>query len=87
MTTTEISTQRQLNAIKDRAVVIWGDKWLPQLTKSFEKAVGAAPRTRATMVARWFKSGVSPNLDSFNALLIAVKCEMAINCPSVEQIL
>ena len=85
--TPEVSTQKQLSAIKDRAMAIWGDKWLASLTRGFEKAVGAKPRTRATMVSRWFKSDTSPTLDSFNALLMAIECEMAINYPSVEQIL
>ena len=86
--TPESLTQRQLVAIKNRAIQIWGeDKWLAELCKAFEKAVGANPRTRATMVSRWFKGGVNPNLDSFNGLLIAVGCEMAIDCPKVERIL
>jgi len=86
--TPESLTQKQLVAIKNRATQIWGeDKWLNELSKAFEKAIGAKPRTRATMVTRWFKEGVSPNLDSFNGLLIAVGCEMAIDCPNPERIL
>ena len=86
--TPESLTQRQLEAVKNRAIQIWGeDKWLTELSKAFEKAVGANPRTRATMVSRWFKEGVNPNLDSFNGLLLAVGCEMAINRPTIERIL
>ncbi len=78
-------TQAQLEAIKSRAITLWGeDKWLSKLVTEYERITNAGHRTRYTMIKRWFDpDGNSPTLESFNNLLLAIGCKMAIECPEV----
>ncbi|MFO0448778.1 MAG: hypothetical protein ACK52I_08970 [Pseudomonadota bacterium] len=82
-------TKSQLEAVKSRAIAIWGEKkWLSQLVIEYEKATNSKPRTRSTMVRRWFEpDGNAPTLESFNGLLLAIGCKMSIECPKTEKIL
>jgi hypothetical protein len=87
MVTAESLTQKQLNAIRQRAIEIWGDRfWLAKLATEYKKVSGAAS-DKDTVVRRWFKEGsaTSPNLESFNNLLLATGCQMAIERP--EQVI
>ena len=87
MVTAESLTQKQLDAIKLRAIAIWGERfWLAKLAAEY-KNVSGAKTDKDTVVRRWFKKGAvtSPNLESFNNLLLATGCQMALECP--EQVI
>lgn len=87
MTTAEELTQAQLNAVKERAIALWGDGWKMQLAYKYAEVVGVGKREKTTLVRRWFDGESSPNLDSFNNLLLAVGCKIRIECSEVKQIL
>lgn len=87
MTTAEDLTQAQLNAVKQRAIELWGDNWKMELAYKYAEVVGVGKREKTTLVRRWFDGESSPNLDSFNNLLLAVGCKISISCTEVKQIL
>ncbi|MCA6580469.1 MAG: hypothetical protein IM537_18750 [Pseudanabaena sp. M57BS1SP1A06MG] len=87
MTTAEELTQAQLNAVKERAIELWGDNWKMQLAYKYAEVVGVGKREKTTLVRRWFDGESSPNLDSFNNLLLAVGCKISISCTEIKQIL
>jgi len=75
-------TNKQLEAIKTRAIFLWGEKfWLAKLATAYEKANGYEPKSKDAIVRRWFNGVSNPTLESFNGLLLAVGCQMAIECP------
>ena len=82
-------TKVQLEAVKNRAIILWGEKkWLSKLVTEYERVTDAEPRTRSTMVRRWFApEGNAPTLESFNGLLLAVGCKLRIECETVNTIL
>ena len=87
MPTAEDLTRKQLDAIKCRAIAIWGERfWISKLATKYQEVCNS-PTQCDTTVRRWFKEGstTSPNLESFNNLLLATGCKMAIDCP--EQII
>jgi hypothetical protein len=87
--TGEELTQVQLKAVKDRAIELWGqDRWLIELCYKYAEVLGVGKRAKTSLVRRWFDGeGSSPNLDSFNNLLLAVGCKISINCTEIKQIL
>lgn len=87
MTTSEELTKAQLNAVKERAIALWGDRWLSELCYKYAETLGLAKREKTSLVRRWFKGGVSPNLENFNTLLLAVGCKISISCTEIKQIL
>jgi len=87
MTTAEELTQAQLEAVRKRAIELWGDSWKMQLAYKYAEVVGVGKREKTTLVRRWFDGESSPNLDSFNNLLLAVGCKISISCTEVKQIL
>jgi len=82
-------TKIQLEAVKAHAIELWGEKkWMSQLVIEYEKATNSKPRSKSTMVRRWFDpDGNAPTLESFNGLLLAIGCKMSIECPKTERIL
>ncbi|MFM7851814.1 MAG: hypothetical protein ACKPCM_10055 [Pseudanabaena sp.] len=86
MTQAETLADAQLNAIKTRAIALWGDKWLARLAEKYKEVAGLETQADST-VRRWFKQGsnVKPSLESFNNLLLATGCQMVIEAP--EQII
>ncbi len=87
MTEAESLTRKQLDAIKNRAIALWGEKfWIARLASKYQEVSGIKTQCDTT-VRRWFKEGAttSPNLESFNNLLLATGCKMAIECP--EQVI
>lgn len=82
-------TKVQLETVKKRAITLWGEKkWLSQLVIEYELVTNSKPRSKSTMVRRWFDpDGNAPTLESFNSLLLAIGCTMAIACPKTERIL
>ena len=82
--TLEKSTQatdlvdKQLLAIKSRAIELWGDNWLARLCNEYESKNGYKHRSKNSKVRAWFDRLQKPNLQSFNELLIAVDCEMSV---------
>jgi hypothetical protein len=85
MSEAESLTQKQLNAIKSRAIAIWGERfWIPKLATKYQEVSGSETQCDTT-VRRWFKEGAttSPNLESFNNLLLATGCRMQIVAPEV----
>ena len=88
MATSEELTQAQLEAVKSRAIALWGDNWKMQIAYKYAEVIGAEnKREKTTLVRRWFAAESTPNLDSFNNLLLAVGCKMRIECEEVKQIL
>ena len=82
-------TKVQLEAVKSRAIELWGEKkWQSQLVIEYERVTNSKPRSKSTMVRRWFDpDGNAPTLESFNGLLLAIGCKMSIECPTTERIL
>ena len=81
-------TEKQLEAIKTKAISLWGDRfWIAKLATAYEEANGFEPKSKDPVVRRWFRDGTVPSLESFNGLLLAVGCTMAIDCPKTERIL
>jgi hypothetical protein len=80
-------TQAQLNAVKDRAIALWGDRWLIQLCYKYAEVLGLEKRSKTSLVQRWFNQNHAPNLENFNTLLLAVGCKISISCTEVKQIL
>jgi len=89
MSTAEELTQAQLEAVKKRAIELWGeDNWKMQLSYKYAEVVGASKREKTTLIRRWFVDCESyPNLESFNNLLLAIGCKMRIECEEIKQIL
>lgn len=71
-------TDKQLKAIKDQAVKLWGDDWEARLCNAYEQKNGYKHRSRNSKVRAWFDGSYKPTLLSFNELLIATNCEMKI---------
>jgi hypothetical protein len=81
-------TQKQIEAVKERAIELWGDKWLPQLVREYARVTGTNERSKFAQVQRYFKGGNSLNLESMNALLLAVNCKFQMVCyaePKVKE--
>lgn len=87
MTTSEELTQAQLEAVKNRAVELWGEKWLINLCYAYAQVLGVGKREKTSLVQRWFNGNHAPNLENFNTLLQAVGCKISISCTEVKQIL
>jgi hypothetical protein len=66
------ASKRQLQAIKEQSIELWGDKWLPELVKAYEKHTKSEPKSKFSQVMRYFKDETVPNLDTMNDLLAAV---------------
>lgn len=71
-------TDKQLKAIKDQAVKLWGDDWEARLCNAYEQKNGYKHRSKNSKVRAWFDGSYKPTLLSFNELLIATNCEMKI---------
>lgn len=87
MTTSEELTQAQLNAVKERAIELWGDRWLIELCYKYAEFIGLDKRSKTSLVRRWFDGEHAPNLENFNTLLMAIGCKMSISCTETKQIL
>ena len=78
----ELSTNKQLEAVKQQAIALWGDDWLSQLCAAYEAKNGLTRSSKNSngnsKVRSWFRGDYKPTLASFNQLLIAVDCEMSI---------
>lgn len=78
----ELATSKQLEAVKQQAIALWGDDWLSRLCDAYE-AKNNLTRTSKnsngnSKIRSWFRGDYKPSLTSFNQLLIAVECEMSI---------
>ncbi|MFN4834348.1 MAG: hypothetical protein ACK5L1_19625, partial [Pseudanabaena sp.] len=65
MSTAETLTRKQLDAIKSRAIAIWGERfWISKLATKYQEVSGSETQCDTT-VRRWFKEGAttSPNLE------------------------
>ncbi len=82
-TPAQILADKQLQAIKSRAIELWGDNWLARLCNDYESKNGYKHRSRNSKVRAWFDGLQRPNLESFNELLIAIDCEMSIKAKSI----
>jgi hypothetical protein len=78
-------SKKQINAIKERAIAIWGDNWLANLVKAYALIIGANERNKFAQVQRYFKDGVIPNLDTMNALLMAVNCRFQMVYTEIKE--
>ena len=78
----ELATTKQLEAVKQQAIALWGDNWLSRLCDAYEAKNGLTRTSKNsngnTKVRSWFRGDYKPSLTSFNQLLIAVECEMSI---------
>ena len=79
-TDTEDLVHKQLEAVKNRAVELWGDRWLMELCYKYAEAQGLHKRARITMVRSWFTHLKRPSLENFNNLLACVDCSLSIEC-------
>ena len=70
--------EKQLLAIKARAIELWGDNWLARLCNEYEEKNGYKHRSKNSKVRAWFDGLQKPNLQSFNELLIAVDCQLSV---------
>lgn len=77
-TAAQDAIDRQLKAIKDQAVKLWGDDWEARLCNAYEQKNGYKHRSKNSKVRAWFDGSYKPTLLSFNELLIATSCEMKI---------
>jgi hypothetical protein len=83
--TAEELTKKQLEAVKQRAIELWGEeKWLPQLVRHYERAIGAKERSKFTQVHRYFLGQTHPTLTSMNGLLLAVDCQFRLACTDIR---
>ncbi len=73
--------ERQLEAIKNRAIELWGeDKWLAKLVQEFSKVTNAdSQKGRYTMVQRFFQNKTC-SIANLNALLVATNCRFQMVC-------
>lgn len=78
----ELATAKQLEAVKQQAIALWGDDWLSRLCDAYEAKNGLTRTSRNSngnsKIRSWFRGDYKPSLTSFNQLLIAVECEMSI---------
>lgn len=78
----ELATTKQLEAVKQQAIALWGDDWLSRLCDAYEAKNGLTRTSRNSngnsKIRSWFRGDYKPSLTSFNQLLIAVECEMSI---------
>jgi len=77
-TAAEKAIDKQLEAIKDQAIELWGDEWEARLCNAYEQRNGYKHRSKNSKVRAWFDGSYKPTLLSFNELLIATNCEMEI---------
>jgi hypothetical protein len=82
--TPQILTDAQIDAIKARAVSLWGEKWLPELVRQYAKVVGADERQKFAQVQRYIEKKNRPSIEAMNALLMAVNCRFSMTCYTVE---
>ena len=87
MATSEELTQAQLEAVKSRAITLWGDNWKMQLCYKYAEVLGLQKREKTSLVRGWFLQDVTPSLENFNNLLLAVGCKIRIECEIIQQIL
>lgn len=78
----ELATTKQLEAVKQQAIALWGDDWLSRLCDAYEAKNNLTRTSRNSngnsKIRSWFRGDYKPSLTSFNQLLIAVECEMSI---------
>jgi hypothetical protein len=78
----ELSTTKQLEAVKQQAIALWGDDWLSRLCDAYETKNNLTRTSKNSngnsKIRSWFRGDYKPSLTSFNQLLIAVECEMSI---------
>ena len=87
MSTSKELTQTQLDAIKNRAIALWADRWLIELCYKYAEVLGLQKREKTSLVRGWFLQDVTPSLENFNNLLLAVGCRIRIECEIIQQIL
>jgi hypothetical protein len=88
--TAEELAAKQLEAIKNRAIELWGeDKWLAELVKAYSKIVNVDPQKgQYTVVKRIFENKTC-HLTTLNSLLLAVNCRFQMVCyaePVIKQL-
>lgn len=83
--TPEELTKRQLQAIKNRAIELWSDKWLPQIVREYARVTGSNERTKFAQVQRYFTGENVPSTTNLNALLLAVNCRFKLVCYATEE--
>lgn len=87
MVTSKELTQAQLEAIKNQAIALWGDRWLIELCYKYAEVLGLPKRGKTSLVRGWFLQDVTPSLENFNNLLLAISCKIRIECEIIQQIL
>jgi hypothetical protein len=86
--TPEILTIRQIEAIKKRAIELWGeDKWLAELVKSYSKIVEAPTYKGQYSVVKRIFENQNCNAKTLNSLLLAVNCRFQMVCYSEPVVL
>jgi hypothetical protein len=78
-------TKKQILAIKEKAIAIWGDKWLPQIVRGYASVIGGNERNKFSQVQRYFNNQVTPSMDSMNALMLAINCRFQMVCTEIKE--
>jgi hypothetical protein len=88
----ETTTGKQvLDAIQQRAIERWGEKWLVELVKVYVKLTvangdeGATVVNRRSHIERAFKSG-NCKLDTVLVLAAAVDCKFQMACTTFQTV-
>lgn len=86
--TPEELTIRQLEAIKKRAIELWGDdKWLAELVKAYSKIVEAETYKGQYSVVKRIFENQNCNAKTLNSLLLAVNCRFQMVCYEAPKII
>ena len=87
----ESKSSAVLNAIKDRAISLWGEEnWLREIVKEYvrlekeqDPATNANPNNRRSQILRAFETG-GCRLETAMLLADAVGCQFQMSCTEVQ---
>jgi hypothetical protein len=69
-----------LEAVKARAIELWGDKWLASLVRAHSEVIGAEDvRGRYVQIKRIFTHG-NCTIETLSGLIMAVDCKLQLIC-------
>jgi hypothetical protein len=79
-TTPSAIAKNLLDAVKARAIELWGDKWLATLVRTHSEVIGAAEsRGRYIQIKRIFEHG-NCTIETLGGLMMAVDCKLQLVC-------
>jgi hypothetical protein len=79
-TTPSEVTDKLLEAIKTRAIELWGDKWLANLVRKHSEVMGAEDtKGRYIQLKRIFERK-SCNIETLSGMMLAIDCGLQLVC-------